>query len=63
MDAVQRGAKLPDRHGASNARAHGAGPVSLSTATSDQGWALACFAAITFGLFAFAVTVAKTRDA
>ncbi len=49
--------------GASNARAHGAGPVSLSTATLDQGWALAYFAAIAFGLFAFAVTVAKTRDA
>ncbi|ADJ45438.1 hypothetical protein AMES_3614 [Amycolatopsis mediterranei S699] len=49
--------------GASNARAHGAGPVSLSTTPLDQGWALAYFAAIAFSLLAIAITVAKTRDA
>ncbi|MEU0794144.1 ABC transporter permease [Amycolatopsis sp. NPDC005961] len=49
--------------GGSNARAHGAGPVSLSTAPLDQGWALAYFAAVAFGLLAVAITVAKNRDA
>jgi ABC-2 type transport system permease protein len=49
--------------GASNSRAHGAGPVSLSTSPLAQGWALAYFATIAFVLLAIAITTAKNRDA